>query len=279
MKKSMLIGGVSMAFALGAIPGIAFGQADQMKKKPQVQEQSGSGSSGSGDQQQMQKAPETQSGASSGQSGQSGTMSGEANSPKKKIQQPSDNSGAQKNSDQYDQGMQSGSGSKSTTGSTEKRQTETNGKSGSQMETKSNDNGGQMKMKSNATGNANGGTKIQENQQGQSGTAKGSTGAGTASNGQDNNTSSGSNVQVNLSSSQQTEVKQVIHETDVQPVENPSFTVSVGEAIPRKVELHPLPPRIVKIVPDYSDYDYFVLADGRIIIVNPDTYEIVYIIS
>jgi hypothetical protein len=44
------------------------------------------------------------------------------------------------------------------------------------------------------------------------------------------------------------------------------------------MELHPLPPRVVEILPAYRSYRYFVLADNRIVIVEPDTYEIVYIL-
>ena len=49
-----------------------------------------------------------------------------------------------------------------------------------------------------------------------------------------------------------------------------NFEMNVGTRIPQTVELHPLPPRIVKIVPRYEGYRYFLLADGRIIIVDPD---------
>lgn len=83
---------------------------------------------------------------------------------------------------------------------------------------------------------------------------------------------------VDITTEKRTEIKQVIHETDVKPV-HVDVDVSVGVAIPHKVELHPLPPRIVEIVPAYEGYDYFVLADGRIIIVEPSTYKVVYIIS
>jgi hypothetical protein len=44
------------------------------------------------------------------------------------------------------------------------------------------------------------------------------------------------------------------------------------------VRLEVLPPRIVKIVPEYKGYRFFVLADGRIIIVDPDTLAIVYVL-
>ncbi|TGU38651.1 DUF1236 domain-containing protein, partial [bacterium M00.F.Ca.ET.152.01.1.1] len=73
---------------------------------------------------------------------------------------------------------------------------------------------------------------------------------------------------------------QIIHETKVEPVRDVSFDISVGVEVPRhKVRLHRLPARIVKIVPAYESYDYFVLADGRIVIVDPDTYKIVLILT
>ena len=59
-----------------------------------------------------------------------------------------------------------------------------------------------------------------------------------------------------------------------------ALDISVGVEVPRhKVRLHRLPARIVKIVPAYESYEYFVLADGRIVIVDPDTYKIVVILS
>ena len=40
-----------------------------------------------------------------------------------------------------------------------------------------------------------------------------------------------------------------------------------------------VPTDIIEIVPAYRDYVYFVLVDGRIVIVNPDTYVVVVIIA
>lgn len=86
-------------------------------------------------------------------------------------------------------------------------------------------------------------------------------------------------VNVNVTTEQKTEIRQVIKTEDVQPVEHVTFDVDVGTSIPHSVHLHRLPPRIVKIVPAYEDYEYFVLADGRIVIVDPDSYDIVYILT
>ena len=79
---------------------------------------------------------------------------------------------------------------------------------------------------------------------------------------------------------QKTEIKQVVQEVDVEPiaVDRIDFDIDVGVAVPRTIEVHPLPPRIVEIVPEYEGYLYFILADGRLVIVEPDTLEIVVII-
>lgn len=85
-------------------------------------------------------------------------------------------------------------------------------------------------------------------------------------------------VNVNITTEQRTEVRNVIVETKVETIK-PTFTVSIGTAVPRTVKLHKLPPRVVKIVPAYANYDYIVLADERIVIIDPTSYEIVYILT
>jgi hypothetical protein len=56
-----------------------------------------------------------------------------------------------------------------------------------------------------------------------------------------------------------------------------NFALRVGTAIPRSVGLHRLPPSIVEIVPAYEGYD-FILVRDEIVIIDPDTYEIVDVI-
>jgi hypothetical protein len=84
----------------------------------------------------------------------------------------------------------------------------------------------------------------------------------------------------NVTVEQKTQITQVIKQTRIEPVSNVDFDISVGIEIPRhKIRLHRLPARIVKIVPAYETYEYFVLADGRIVIVDPDTLKIVLILT
>jgi hypothetical protein len=65
----------------------------------------------------------------------------------------------------------------------------------------------------------------------------------------------------------------------VEPVTTVDFDVSVGVAVPKTVVLNPLPPTVIKIVPQFEGYLFFLLPDGRIVIVEPDTLHIVYILS
>ncbi|RCW87930.1 DUF1236 domain-containing protein [Phyllobacterium bourgognense] len=94
-----------------------------------------------------------------------------------------------------------------------------------------------------------------------------------------NQPSSETTGSINVTAEQKTEIKQVITETKAEPVRDVNFEVNVGVAVPRTIELQPLPPRIVKLVPRYEGYRYFLLADGRIVIVDPDSLEIVVIIA
>jgi hypothetical protein len=84
---------------------------------------------------------------------------------------------------------------------------------------------------------------------------------------------------VTISTEQRTTIRSAITEVRVEPVREVDFTVTVGTAIPKRIDLRPLPPRVVEIVPEYRDYRYFLLADGRIVIVDPVDYEIVYIVT
>ncbi|MDR6101685.1 hypothetical protein QE369_001863 [Agrobacterium larrymoorei] len=88
----------------------------------------------------------------------------------------------------------------------------------------------------------------------------------------------GSNVSINVTTEQRTEIRNVIVENKVEAV-RPTFSVSVGTAVPRTVKLHELPARVIKIVPQYRDYEYIVLSDERIIIIDPVRYEIVYVLT
>jgi hypothetical protein len=82
---------------------------------------------------------------------------------------------------------------------------------------------------------------------------------------------------IDISAEQKTEITQVFRSEKAEPVDI-DIDVNVGVVVPRTVTLRPLPPRVIEIVPAYRGYEYFVLADGRIVIVEPGTYKVVYIL-
>ncbi|TIW32807.1 MAG: DUF1236 domain-containing protein [Mesorhizobium sp.] len=136
---------------------------------------------------------------------------------------------------------------------------------------------GKPKLKTDEQAQGKAGTTTEQKAQGTSGTTTEQNAQGTTS----TQTDQGSTASItNVTVEQKTEITNVIRETKISPVASVDFDISVGVEVPRhKVRLHRLPPRIVKIVPAYETYEYFVLADGRIVIVDPDTLKIVIILT
>jgi Protein of unknown function (DUF1236) len=60
--------------------------------------------------------------------------------------------------------------------------------------------------------------------------------------------------------------------------QNVNVDVHVGASLPRDVDLMPLPPTIVDLVPEYRGYDYVVVND-EIVIVQPSTRDVVEVIN
>jgi uncharacterized protein DUF1236 len=83
---------------------------------------------------------------------------------------------------------------------------------------------------------------------------------------------------VQLSEDQRSQVKTIIGRTHGPRLgRNVNFDVRVGTRIPRSVHFAALPSDIVRIVPQYRGFDYFLVED-EIVIVDPHTLEIVAII-
>ena len=66
----------------------------------------------------------------------------------------------------------------------------------------------------------------------------------------------------------------------VQPVQDKEAQVeiSVGAEVPGTVTLYPVPLEVVEAAPAFQAHDFFILTDGRIVIVDPATLRIVRII-
>ncbi|HEX5509564.1 MAG TPA: DUF1236 domain-containing protein [Pseudolabrys sp.] len=85
-------------------------------------------------------------------------------------------------------------------------------------------------------------------------------------------------LSASLKSSQKTRLASAVSRIDVRPVTNVNFSVSVGRIVPTTVVLHPVPEAIVDIIPEYRDYEFFVVRD-EIVIVQPRTHRIVDVIE
>jgi len=83
---------------------------------------------------------------------------------------------------------------------------------------------------------------------------------------------------VEISQEQRTRIQTTIRQQNVQRVTNVCFTINVGTRIPRNVRLHALPREIVEVVPRFRGFR-FILVEERVVIVDPATYEIVYVID
>jgi uncharacterized protein DUF1236 len=88
---------------------------------------------------------------------------------------------------------------------------------------------------------------------------------------------SGSAKSVQLSSEQRTKIQATIKSQKVERVTNVNFTIRVGARVPHTVRYYPLPIEIVEIVPEYRGF-YFVLVGDEILIIDPNTFEIVAIL-
>ncbi|WP_314950630.1 DUF1236 domain-containing protein [Bradyrhizobium cosmicum] len=120
------------------------------------------------------------------------------------------------------------------------------------------------------------GTSTNQNAQGQTGTSTTQNAQGQSST---STTVGQAGAGAKLSTEQRTQITSVIREQRVAPVSNVNFSISVGTRIPREgIELHTLPPRVATIYPEWRSYRY-VLVREQIVIVDPNTYEIVAVLD
>ena len=80
-----------------------------------------------------------------------------------------------------------------------------------------------------------------------------------------------------LSSEQRTKITTIIHKHKVAPV-HLNVSISVGTRIPEHVHLYPLPVEVIAVYPEWRGYDYILVGD-EILVINPDSHEIVAILE
>lgn len=117
-------------------------------------------------------------------------------------------------------------------------------------------------------GAASDATKTQNNAEGAASTKSSTSGQGAAAGA------------VKLSTEQRTKIATVIKSQKVERVTPAQLNVSIniGTRIPAHVRLYPLPTEVITIYPEWRGYDYILVGD-EIVIINPRTHEIVFIIN
>ena len=81
-----------------------------------------------------------------------------------------------------------------------------------------------------------------------------------------------------ITAEQRTRITTTIRQSNVRPVTNVNFNIRVGSAIPRTVTLNPLPATVIEVYPDWRGYR-FILVGNDILVIDPDTYEIVAVLD
>jgi hypothetical protein len=81
-----------------------------------------------------------------------------------------------------------------------------------------------------------------------------------------------------LTTEQRTKISTTIRQSNVQPVRNVNFNISVGTVVPRTVTLHALPATVIEVYPQWRGYR-FILVEDEIIIIEPSSYKIVAVIE
>jgi hypothetical protein len=90
-------------------------------------------------------------------------------------------------------------------------------------------------------------------------------------------TKAGTEPRAQLSEQQQTRVRETVLKQRGGRVTNVNFSVTIGTRVPRSVQLAALPAAVIEVVPAYRSYRYVVVRDD-IVIIDPATYEIVYVL-
>jgi hypothetical protein len=83
---------------------------------------------------------------------------------------------------------------------------------------------------------------------------------------------------VQLSETQRTQIKSVVgKDRNFARVDHVDFSINVGVAVPRTVQVAVLPTDIVELVPEYRGFDYVVVGD-QLLIIDPNTMLIVEVL-
>jgi hypothetical protein len=248
MKASHLLGGTALALVMCS--GMASAQMQQKggeeKASPPAQGQ-GAGAASKGQSEKGAQQGEPKGRAAQSESGQKGSEKGTGAERSQPKEQGTKGSAQTQPSEQR------------TKGSTRTEPSD-QGTKGAQTQPRDNRKGSaQTEPKEQGT---KGSARTQPTDQ----TAKGGSREGSAG-------------RVQLSEQQRTNLHEtILKERNVNRVNQVNFSINVGTRVPRSVRLALLPASVLSLVPQYRSYRYFV-ANDEICIIDPNTYEIVDVVS
>ncbi len=81
-----------------------------------------------------------------------------------------------------------------------------------------------------------------------------------------------------LTTEQRTKISTTIRQSNVRPLTNVNFNISVGTVVPRSVTLYPLPAAVIEVYPEWRPYR-FVLVGDEILVIDPATHRIVAVLE
>ena len=254
MKASHLLGGTALALVMCS--GLAFAQMQQ-KGEEKTSPGAGGASRAQSEKGAQQSEPKGKSSAQS-ESGQKGSERG--------------TKGAER-SQPKEQGSKGSAQTEQRTKGSNRTEPSEHGTKGAQTQPQENRKGtAQTEPKEQGT---KGSARTEPREQGTKGSARTQPTNQTAKGG----SREGSAGRVQLSEQQRTNIHDtILKERNVNRADHVNFSINVGTRVPRSVRLVALPAAVFSLVPQYRSYRYFI-ANDEICIVDPNTYEIVDVVS
>jgi len=254
MKASHLLGGTALALVMCS--GLALAQMQQ-----KGEEKTSPGAGGASRSQSEKGAQQSEPKGKSSAQSESGQKGGERGTKGAERSQP------------REQGTKGSAQTEQRTKGSNRTEPSEHGTKGAQTQPQENRKGtAQTEPKEQGT---KGSARTEPREQGTKGSARTQPTNRTAKGG----SKEGSAGRVQLSEQQRTNIHDtILKERNVNRADHVNFSINVGTRVPRSVRLVALPAAVFSLVPQYRSYRYFV-ANDEICIVDPNTYEIVDVVS
>ena len=254
MKASHLLGGTALALVMCS--GLALAQMQQ-----KGEEKTSPGAGGASRSQSEKGAQQSEPKGKSSAQSESGQKGGERGTKGAERSQP------------REQGTKGSAQTEQRTKGSNRTEPSEHGTKGAQTQPQENRKGtAQTEPKEQGT---KGSARTEPREQGTKGSARTQPTNQTAK----GSSKEGSAGRVQLSEQQRTNIHDtVLKERNVNRADHVNFSINVGTRVPRSVRLVALPAAVFSLVPQYRSYRYFI-ANDEICIVDPNTYEIVDVVS